>query len=373
MPNPDQIRLLTAIDENQNSVRTRSLDLSFNELLDMYKSKELRINPEYQRLFRWSEGKQSRFVESLILEMPIPPIFVIEEENGKYELIDGLQRISSYLHFRGSLQAPHMEIKEGDKLRLSDCDIIKGLNDLTIDELPEAMVIRLKRSFIRVEVIRKESDRKLRYHMFKRLNTGGETLSEQEIRNCTIRLLDEKFNTFLMELSRFEPFKVCIEYISDLQRLQLFDQELVLRFFSFKNLVSEYQHDVGDFMTDYMERVTDGSLPFDYIAEAAAFQKTFAFLNSTWGELSFGWKGKGAQPVARFSVYHFEAFTLGIQTLIDRISLDDASQIERLKQEILAIKTNEEFVDMTTGGGKNSRPALERRIQFVQQRLTNKL
>jgi hypothetical protein len=335
----------------------------------MYRTSELRINPEYQRLFRWSEGKQSRFVESLILEMPIPPIFVIEEENSKYELIDGLQRISSYLHFRGFLSSPHRDIKEGDKLTLSECDIIEELNGLTVDQLPEAMVIRLKRMFIRVEVIRRESDRRLRYHMFKRLNTGGETLSEQEIRNCTIRLLDEKFNSFLIELSRNDDFRQCIEYISEQQRFQLYDQELVLRFITFKNIGERYVHDVGDFMTEYMERVSDGTIALNYELEKAVFEKTFALLARTIGEYSFGWLGKAGAPVARFSAYHFEAFTLGVQPILDRVDLDNAAQLDALRTEMLAIKADTGFIDATTGGGKNSRAALARRVDSVKNRL----
>jgi 3'-phosphoadenosine 5'-phosphosulfate sulfotransferase len=80
MPNPQEtqvVELLSAIDSKLAKVHTQSLDLSFNELLDMYKSspiKELDINPDYQRLFRWSEGARSRFIESLLLEMPVPPI-----------------------------------------------------------------------------------------------------------------------------------------------------------------------------------------------------------------------------------------------------------------------------------------------------------
>lgn len=93
--------LIENVDSQIIQIRTKSLDVSFNELYDMYKDGELTIAPDYQRLFRWEEEKQSRFVESLILEMPVPPIFVIETQNGVYELIDGLQRISSYLHFRG--------------------------------------------------------------------------------------------------------------------------------------------------------------------------------------------------------------------------------------------------------------------------------
>ncbi|MEI3612493.1 DUF262 domain-containing protein [Pseudogracilibacillus sp. SO30301A] len=77
--------LIQIVDSKIDLVKTRTLDLSFNELLDMYEDDELEISPEYQRLFRWSEEKQSRFIESLILEMPIPPIFVIEVKDGIYE------------------------------------------------------------------------------------------------------------------------------------------------------------------------------------------------------------------------------------------------------------------------------------------------
>jgi hypothetical protein len=151
--------LLNAVQRQIRKVQTGSLDLSFNELMDMYASpeRELTVDPDYQRTFRWSAGKESRFIESLILGMPIPPIFVIELEDSKYELIDGLQRLSSYFHFRGRLRSdgPDRAIKEGDFLTLSDCDIVQELNGLRHDDLPAAMQIRLKRHFIRVEVIRK--------------------------------------------------------------------------------------------------------------------------------------------------------------------------------------------------------------------------
>src|SRR6266516_7089510 len=162
----------------------------------MYKSDELNIHPDYQRLFRWTEGARSRFIESLLLEMPIPPIYVIEEEEGKYILIDGLQRISSYLHLRGELEAEHLDpkISRGEKLVLTDCDIVEELNGKTFDDLGTALQIRLKRAFIRVEVVRRGSDTRFKYHMFKRLNTGGQILTPQQIRNCTIRLLGSIFN-----------------------------------------------------------------------------------------------------------------------------------------------------------------------------------
>ena len=153
-------QLMESIAATLRKASTQALDLSFNELLDMHESGELNITPDYQRLFRWTEGQRSRFIESLLLEMPAPPIFVIEEKEGTYQLIDGLQRISSYLHLRGKLTAPHLDppVAVGDTLVLSDCDIVPGLNGLTYNDFPTALQIRLKRAFIRVEVVRKETD-----------------------------------------------------------------------------------------------------------------------------------------------------------------------------------------------------------------------
>ena len=161
-PQASGVEVIKSVDQKIEKIRSRPLDLSFNELLDMHKNKELIIDPEYQRLFRWSEGKQSRFIETLLLEMPIPPIYVIEIEDGIYELIDGLQRISSYLHFRGE----HPDRKNADgtyhKLTLTECDVATELNDYTFDSLPTALQIKLKRNFVRVEMIRRESDARLR-------------------------------------------------------------------------------------------------------------------------------------------------------------------------------------------------------------------
>jgi hypothetical protein len=228
--------LLAAVDRERKNVHTQALDLSFNELLDMYKNQELNITPDYQRLFQWSEGARSRFIESLILEMPVPPIYMVEEEEGRYVLIDGLQRISSYLHLRGELEATHLDppVNVGDKLVLTDCDIVKELNGKTFDDLGTALQIRLKRAFVRVELVRKGSNPRFKYYMFKRLNTGGELLSEQKIRNCTIRLLDPRFNDFIIKLANESVFSRCIETLTQERRLSAFDQELVLRFFCFE-------------------------------------------------------------------------------------------------------------------------------------------
>ncbi len=201
--------LIENVDSQIVKIRTKSLDVSFNELYDMYQNNELTISPDYQRLFRWEPEKQSRFIESLILEMPVPPIFVIEAEEGVYQLIDGLQRISSYLHFRGV----ELDDENLEPLVLHGCDIVPELNSLTFNSLPKVLQIKIKRSFVRMEVIKKESEDSLKYHMFKRLNTGGELLSAQEIRNCTVRLLGSDGIDFLEKCSVNNHFQKIVSRI----------------------------------------------------------------------------------------------------------------------------------------------------------------
>jgi uncharacterized protein with ParB-like and HNH nuclease domain len=365
-PRMDGAELVESIDLKTKNIRTKSLDISFNELLDMYEKNELIIRPEYQRLFRWSEGTQSRFIESLLIELPIPPIFVIERTEGVYELIDGLQRISSYMHFRGRHPERINEDGTSHYLELIDCDIVKDLNGLTFNDLPKTLQIKLRRNFTRVEVIRKESDSKLRYHIFKRLNSGGYPLTAQEMRNCTIRILDNEFIDFLMRLSENDDFNKCLN-LSDERYLQRYDEGLVLRFFAFKNNRDNYIHDVEDFMTEYAEGVAGKSLPFDYLSEKYIFEKTFRVLNNTLDVYSFTPMNQKGQYIYRFSSYHFEAFTLGIQKYLPQIDPLNEDQITKLRAKFIEIKTNQEFRSITAGGGKNSFKQLQERIEFVEK------
>ncbi|MBJ9703666.1 DUF262 domain-containing protein [Acinetobacter calcoaceticus] len=372
--NPSQ--LVTIIEEKVSKIHTTHLDVSFNEILDMYQSNELNISPDFQRLFRWSNGKQSRFIESLILEMPVPPIYVIELEDGKYELIDGLQRISSYLHLRGELVgATHNNIEDKDKLKLSDCDVIEELNGFTFDELPTSYQIRLKRSFIRMEVIRKESNKLIRYHMFKRLNTGGEGLEDQELRNCTIRILNESFPDFLNEVVENQDFQDTTFNISDAKTINAYKQELILRFLAFKNFRENYTHDIADFLDEYMERV---SLPnsdihfieFDYNIEKAIFAKTFKILNKTLGSKVFGQASKNFDSIhENFSIYQYESISLALQKIINFVDCDNADHLAKISEKLVSIKLNKDFKPITTGGGKNTKNKLNERIDFVASRL----
>ena len=92
------------IEKGRNSLTTDRLDMSFGELMSMYDDEELVIDPEFQRLFRWDQDQKTRFIESLLLGIPIPSIFVAENQEGKWEIVDGLQRLSTVLSFFGKLK-----------------------------------------------------------------------------------------------------------------------------------------------------------------------------------------------------------------------------------------------------------------------------
>ncbi|ARN78576.1 hypothetical protein BST97_11580 [Nonlabens spongiae] len=370
MCNP--VNLIDAIESKIDKVHTQSLDLSLNEILDMKVAGELNISPDYQRLFRWSEGSQSRFIESLLLEMPVPPIYVVEEEDSTYVLIDGLQRISSYLHFRGNLEADHLDpkIKMGDALTLIDCDIVTELNGKSYADLPTALQIRLKRSFVRVEVVRKGSNPKFKYHMFKRLNTGGVLLTDQQMRNCTIRLLDSKFNDFIIELAKNSDFKGTTKRLTKDQILGSFDHELVLRFFALKNWRENFVHDVRDFLTEYMEGVTSGEIEFDYDQNKSDFERTFKILNDSMSEKAFGYANKNKTDVtSSVGVYQFEAFSVGIQNKLEQLLGINQKDTSILADRINKIKMDDDFISYTSGGGKNSKGPLENRINFVRKNI----
>ena len=358
--------LIENVDNQIIKIRTKSLDVSFNELFDMYEDGELIISPDYQRLFRWEEEKQSRFIESLLLEMPVPPIFVIEKDDGIYELIDGLQRISSYLHFRGKSINPN----QSADLVLSGCDIVTELNGNKYNNLPKALQIKLKRMFVRMEVIKKESEPSLKYHMFKRLNTGGEILSAQEIRNCTIRLLGVDFISFIEKCSNNQDFKNVTQRIGSEKRNRKYDQELVLRFFAIKNNIDAYRYPVTEYLTNFLEDITTNKEKFDYKTEEEVFKKTFEFISAHFGEEAFSGKTENGTIRNEFVLYYYDGITVPLANHIKNI--DVFSEKNKIKDRINSIKYGDAIKAYTTGNPSSVKARINLFSEGVQDILDTK-
>jgi hypothetical protein len=145
---------------------------------------------------------------------------------------------------------------------------------------------------------------------------------------------------------------------------------LILRFFALRNNIDEFKHDIADFLTKYMEGVSDPSeaTPFNYKEQEAAFDKTFSILAATLGEDAFTYANKRTQKLTKgFGVLQFEAFTIGLQPHLDRLDPTNKEIMGRLKTRLRDLKKDVAFIGATTGGGKNSPGLLKARINWVNR------
>ena len=353
------VDIVKIIDEGIGEVRTESLDLSFGEIVNLHSEKELVIHPDYQRLFRWSDEQKSRLIESIILELPVPQIFVIENQNGVLELIDGLQRVSSVIQF---IDPDKLAL---ESLVLTGCDLVRELNGKNFHDLPLTVRLRIKRSSVRTIMIKRQSKPFLKYEMFKRLNTGGAILSPQEIRNCSARMIGDKgnkFYEFIAGCASLENFKKCTDTISQSELEKKGDEELVLRFFAVKNTLDSFKGSVREWLDGFMEKVLLEEIPFDLEEEKKVFVKLFDFIYQSMADGAFV-KYRGQSPVGALAPAYYEAVTNGVlRTLEGNPNLDQ----EKVKKAIISTVQSQEFRGYT-GPGANSKEKLKGRIQCIEQ------
>lgn len=359
MPGIDDV-----IENKIGEVRTDAFDMTFGELISLYESREFEIRPEFQRLFRWEHEQRSRLIESILLNLPIPQIFVIENQNGVLELIDGLQRISSIIQFISPqlLLAPNNE-----PLKLRGCDLVSELNGIIFDDLPVALRMRLKRTTVRVVVIKRQSTKMLRYEMFKRLNTGGATLSEQEIRNCTSRMVGDegtRFYQFLIDSAADSSFKNTISTLPEPVKEKRGDEELVLRFLALKNSADTFKGSVVDWLNNYMEGIILGFIPFDYEKEQRDFVTLFKYIDFVLGEGAFV-RYRGQQAIGALAPAYFEAVTMGVWRALSFIQDVPTTQV---KKAIVETVQSYDFRD-NVGSGSNSLTKFRQRIGAIEEAL----
>jgi len=278
------------IDEKRKDVRTDSYAMSIGEWISMYQSGEVDIHPVYQRFFRWTPSQKSKFIESIILGIPIPPIFVSQLENGTWDVIDGVQRLSTIYEFVGILKDEKGEKRPPLILETVDyLPLLKGKswdnskdseNSLTLSQR-----LDIKRAKLHVNLILRESDTFAKYELFTRLNTGGSSLTEQEVRNCILARSNMKMLEFIRDLARYPSFRESVN-LSDKDLSEQYDLDLVLRFLVFRQL-KESELNKADDLQDLLRRemIAKAELLSDeefaaerFAAERQAFEQTFDFL-----------------------------------------------------------------------------------------------
>lgn len=344
----DDEKLEQRIKDLRNNLTTDRLDMSYGEIINMYQSGDLIISPEFQRLFRWKNFQKTRFIESILLGIPIPPIFVAEDKEGKWELVDGLQRLSTVLSFFGLL-------KDGDKNNwiMDAGDLVPELEGYNKDKLPQIFQRNIKRAYCRVEIIKWDSKLDMRYELFNRLNTGGSALTEQEIRNCIFRGNSSDFNDYLSELSNNSEFET-ITNLSKNRKDELYLQELVLRFTALYNSYENIDGNVSQFLTKYMKEVTSGEKVLDFEFMKQIFIRVITLLYNNVGDKVF------LSSNQQFSSSYFDGVMIGVSRNIEYYE----ENIEIMKQKIEELKSNKDF-SYNMGSNSGSKSRLQKKVNIA--------
>jgi len=215
----------------------------------MTEAGELKRAPEYQRKFRWGQKDESRFIESLFLGLPVPSVFVATNKDGTWEIVDGLQRISTLAHFATESKELLTELSKGEPLRLTDLEKLTTFNDLTLQELPTPIRLQFFKRALRVTALSDKSDPEVRFDTFERLNRGGVALTAQEVRSCIFR---GPFNDLLHELADSANFRSLVK-LQDAQQDDGTREELALKFFAYLDWADKYDGQVTLFLNQYMK------------------------------------------------------------------------------------------------------------------------
>src|SRR5258708_21342236 len=345
------------IDKTRAEIRSDGYAISVGEWMSIYEKRELDIHPEFQRFFRWSLRQKSRLIESLLLGIPIPQIFVAQRSDGVWDVVDGLQRLSTIFEFAGILLDE--EKKKLPPLTLEATTYLPSLVNHRWEDakhpdesLTTAQRLLIKRAKINVSIILKESDEMAKYELFQRLNTGGSMLSDQEVRNSILVMMNVDLYKWIRNLSRDVNFTTCVA-LSDRAVDEQYDMELVTRFIVFRAMrptALKTIGDVGEFLTEKAKDIAQDK-SFDYKKEESAFRDTFALLAVTLEDNAFRRYDKTKQRfVGGFSVSAFEAVAIGIG-YNPKIAMAHSASVDK---KVKAMWADEDFVENSGSGVRAS-------------------
>lgn len=231
----------------QRSIWTTSTDSPILALHNKYKRGKLNIQPIYQRNYVWDAKKASLLIESILLGIPIPVIYLAENDKKEANVIDGQQRLTSMFSFIDGV------FPNGRPFKLTGMNVFTELKGKTFSNLDEKLQEKILDYPVRVITFTADSDPDLQYEIFTRLNTGSVALNDQELRNCIYR---GRFNEMLKDLAKNEDFMALLGLSSPHKRMK--DVELVLRFISFyTQSYLNYTTPIKKFLNDTMRRNKD--------------------------------------------------------------------------------------------------------------------
>ncbi|WP_221179331.1 DUF262 domain-containing protein [Streptomyces botrytidirepellens] len=340
--------------EKQIADQSKRIDFYLTEysveiLANKMKSGEY-VVPDYQREFTWEHERKSKFLESLIMGLPIPFIFFWEMEDGKLEIVDGSQRLRTIEEF----------LLKG--YRLGELDQLSNVSYFTFEDLPESRQRKIRNRSIRGIVLNEHADEAARLDMFERINTGSKNANTAEIRRGA---LAGPFMKLVIELANGARFAT-LAPMSAKRKNERGYEELVTRFFAYGDGLVNYKDRPADFIFDYVKKKNAVFKERPTLSEEyrRRFEETLDFVERIF---PYGFRktpaGK-ATPRARF-----EAIAIG-----SYLALLEKPQLRDMSRDQLNVRSwlqSEEFMDATGSDGANARSRLEGRINFVRDRLVH--
>ena len=341
----------------RRSVKTDAYQLSIGEIVSMYKDEEFIINPDFQRLFRWEIGQKSKLIESLLLGIPIPPIFVFEREDSKWELIDGLQRISTILEFMGELKDPTTNalkpptalvatkyLSSLNKAVWQRSDLVVDVPNVEQNPMSSPQQLAIKRSRLSVEILKRPSDNDTKYDLFQRLNAGGIAANPQELRNCIVIMVNRDYAAFIKEHAESEIFRSILAVTDDQIEKQK-HMEYATRFLVHTYVPYDGKLDVEEFIDNGIVKLATEN---ETQQAGAVFSATFNLLNEAYGANSLR-RFQDGKPSGRVGLAAFESIAVGIAKNITNIQ-GKANPGEYVRQRIIDFWQAVEVQNFFTAG-----------------------
>jgi len=336
-------RLQTQLNKERRLVSFDSYDMTVKQIFDMFADGSIFVPPEYQRQFVWDETRESNLVESIFLGIPVPSLFMATNADSTWEIVDGVQRLSTIAHFMGGAETAERVGRKG-VLKIKGLEKISELDGLSYESLSKSMQLLFQTRPIRVTVLNDKSDLSVRFDLFERLNTGGVLLTNQEIRNCIFR---GDFNADLKSLAKNKDFASAVKLKAS-DEYNGTAEEYVLRFFAYLDDRGSFEHSVKDFLNSYMKKNSAKKIS---PAKKKLFRETMSVLARAFPA------GIKRGQSSTTSAVLFEALAIGVA-----IAIKDGKAIKLNK--LKALVADQQLAKFSTGA-TNSRNMLNSRINYV--------
>lgn len=324
----------------RNEIYTSQLNMSVGEFISLYNDNEINLEPAFQRFFKWSEQQETNFIESILLGYPIPSIFVLQRDDGVWDVIDGVQRLSTIYHFAGILYDEESENQIKEPLQLTKAKILTHLDGLYYNlsdkpSLDTASRIDFKRAMIPVTILNNNSDDDTKFELFRRLNTGGSKLTPQEVRNALMLMSNEKAYLALEKFCDTNEFKTFLN-LSDSKTGDRTDMDILTRFIVMRHYpnIEELDNriDINIFLDDTICSIISDK-NYNVFEDVNYFKFLIEFFNNNIDE-NYGfqvYKSSKNAYQGGFNWFIFETITWGLAVL------NDLNKINSNKEKLLTI------------------------------------